>query len=1120
MAIDFPGSPSTGQRHSHNNTTWEWDGSSWNRITIDLSTTDATTVVGLAVTQFVRRDDDNIITGVTTFIGNGYTGVGNTVLIVEGDARVTGVLSVGQGSVSINERDIYAVGVVTGANFKTGTTNVHNVGVEAAGINVLGADTPIGTGATVYNSGLIVSKSGAEYQGVVTATDNLNIVTDNKKLQVGAGQDLTLYHDGNNSIIKNVTGNLYLNANNTQAGILLVGSTGAVTLSHGGNLKFETEATGAKVTGDLNVTGHIDVADNVRLKLGTHDDINIYHDGTNSFFENTGGHLTIQNDVAGGNLYLKGKSGEHSIICNRDGAVEIYHDNAKKLESTSGGINVTGKAIIDAIDVTELSNGATTNGIFLNAGDTGAGNRPYLDIKGAGSSALSAKAIKIFYNNGSNESFFVDYEGNISGRDINGTGDLTLTSTDAGSAAGPEFKLYRNSASPADADYIGQLKFAGESDTGVERNYAKITGKILDASNGTEDGILEFAHIKAGSQTITGRWRSDSLQLLNGTSLTVAGTSEFTGDATFNGNVSIGKTLTYEDVKNIDSVGVVTARSGFEVTSGTFKANSQVGAAGSVLSTTGSGIHWVSPLTGPQGAQGHQGVQGAQGHQGHQGVQGAQGHQGVQGAQGRQGAAGVAGAQGAQGATGSSGGTGAQGHQGVQGATGSGGSTGSTGAQGHQGVQGATGSGGSTGSTGAQGHQGVQGAVGVSVSNNGDNRVITGGSGTNLNGESTLTYDGTTFTVHGMQIQDAGRTNNLKFKGGTGTDVGLTLYNSSNTWVAQMYGTSSGYYGFLNANWNSWDIKKQVNGQMTLRIGSTDQTVWHSGNFPFDTYLNQGVKSTSSPTFVNVYANDWLRNNNSGEGLYNETSQGHFYQAGDNYWHLNGKSSVTNGALILYGGHNSSQGHATGRKGYLYWDSSGFGLLDSTGSWAFRTDGTNTHMARGHVNVSNNVICGNWYYNNTSGEGLYSSATTQHWYSDSDDYWNLGGGTGANGIIFRDEHGGTIRGYCYANNSNQIGFLNSGGSWAFAVNGSTNVITYLDFIPSTGGSKDLGSSSNRWRTIYVNDLELSNESKKDEGGNDVDGTWGNWTLQEGEGDIFMINNRNGKKYKIALQEVS
>ena len=126
----------------------------------------------------------------------------------------------------------------------------------------------------------------------------------------------------------------------------------------------------------------------------------------------------------------------------------------------------------------------------------------------------------------------LDVTGNITG-----AGDFTLTDTDTGSSAGPELKLFRNSASPADADYLGQIKFAGESDTGVERNYAKITGKILDASNGTEDGIIEFAHIKAGSQTITGRFRSDSLQLLNGTNFSVAGTSEFTGTATFTGNI-------------------------------------------------------------------------------------------------------------------------------------------------------------------------------------------------------------------------------------------------------------------------------------------------------------------------------------------------------------------------------------------------------------------------------------------------------------------------------------------------------------------------------------------------------------------------------------------------------
>ena len=123
---------------------------------------------------------------------------------------------------------------------------------------------------------------------------------------------------------------------------------------------------------------------------------------------------------------------------------------------------------------------------------------------------------------------------NITGTgNIDITGDLTLTDTDGGSAAGPELKLFRNSTSPEDADYLGQIKFAGESSSGIERNYAKIRGKISDASNTTEDGILEFTHIKAGSQNISGRWTSTELQLLNGTHLSLGDDQEIrvgTGD--------------------------------------------------------------------------------------------------------------------------------------------------------------------------------------------------------------------------------------------------------------------------------------------------------------------------------------------------------------------------------------------------------------------------------------------------------------------------------------------------------------------------------------------------------------------------------------------------------------
>ena len=70
--------------------------------------------------------------------------------------------------------------------------------------------------------------------------------------------------------------------------------------------------------------------------------------------------------------------------------------------------------------------------------------------------------------------------------------------------------------------------------------------------------------------------------------------------------------------------------------------------------------------------------------------------------------------------------------------------------------------------------------------------------------------------------------------------------------------------------------------------------------------------------------------------------------------------------------------------------------------------------------------------------------------------------------------------------------------------------------PATTNTTDLGTSSLRWRNLYTQDLQLSNESI---GKNDIDGTWGDYTIQEGESDLFLINNRNGKKYKFMLKEI-
>ena len=124
------------------------------------------------------------------------------------------------------------------------------------------------------------------------------------------------------------------------------------------------------------------------------------------------------------------------------------------------------------------------------------------------------------------------------------TGDVTLTNTDDGSSAGPVIVLDRQSASPADSDYLGRVQFKGKDDGGSNETYSQISGKIIDASAGSEDGAVEVAVKKAGSQTIVARFKNDKLLLLNGTDLSVDGDSEFTGQVSMSDDLIVTGNLT------------------------------------------------------------------------------------------------------------------------------------------------------------------------------------------------------------------------------------------------------------------------------------------------------------------------------------------------------------------------------------------------------------------------------------------------------------------------------------------------------------------------------------------------------------------------------------------------
>ena len=74
-----------------------------------------------------------------------------------------------------------------------------------------------------------------------------------------------------------------------------------------------------------------------------------------------------------------------------------------------------------------------------------------------------------------------------------------------------------------------------------------------------------------------------------------------------------------------------------------------------------------------------------------------------------------------------------------------------------------------------------------------------------------------------------------------------------------------------------------------------------------------------------------------------------------------------------------------------------------------------------------------------------------------------------------------------------------------------------DVLPGADNTQDLGSSAKRWANVYTGDMHLNNMNS---GGNEIDGSEGHWTMQEGSDDLFLINRNTGKKYKFNLTEVS
>ena len=155
---------------------------------------------------------------------------------------------------------------------------------------------------------------------------------------------------------------------------------------------------------------------------------------------------------------------------------------------------------------------------------------------------------------------------------------------------------------------------------------------------------------------------------------------------------------------------------------------------------------------------------------------------------------------------------------------------------------------------------------------------------------------------------------------------------------------------------------------------------------------------------------------------------------------------------------------------------------------------------------------------NTSGLNVSGIVTATSFSGDGSNLTGVGGvavqsaaPSSANvGDLWYDTDDGRM--FVYYNDGNSAQWVDA------SPNGTpTDLVIEGDLTPATDNSSDLGASNKRWANVYSADLQLSNVGT---GGNEVDRSEGSWTIQEGEEDLFLINRRNGKKYKFNLTEVS
>ena len=285
-------------------------------------------------------------------------------------------------------------------------------------------------GTTVTAAGNLTVTGDLLVQGATTTISTTNLEVTDKLIIIGDGTTTTQAADGagfnigtsgvsltydlaNTSWTSSESFNLSTGKTYKIAGTTVIGSTslganivsssltsvGTLTsLTVGGTATFNNTVT---CNSFLTLNNDLSLGDNDKIRIGNEGDLELYHDVTNSYIDNSKGHLYIRNNVDdddNSNIYIQAKSGETSILCADDSSVYLYWDASSRLYTTSAGVTVIGDVYHRGQLVSNDSGTYTYKEYALNLENLAAGNGAVVDDWFI-SSYTSAEYTIVFDNN-------------------------------------------------------------------------------------------------------------------------------------------------------------------------------------------------------------------------------------------------------------------------------------------------------------------------------------------------------------------------------------------------------------------------------------------------------------------------------------------------------------------------------------------------------------------------------------------------------------------------------------------------------------------------------------------------------------------------------------------------